>query len=110
MISKRFFLSIFILSILSISCSKEEAERLECESQDISYLIINNESDNPYDIYLNGNLVMRMAGKSFVDDYELDAGSNTLRAEQVEGYLIYPTIVEETFVMSQCQTQNWVFP
>jgi len=102
-------MSILTLFIIS-SCTKESAEKLECESENIGYITITNTSDNPYNVYVNGTYVFRLQGNTFEDDYEVSVGTHTLKAEQVSGYLIYPTIRETTTIIVQCEKQSWVFP
>lgn len=109
MIKKLSFILICIVVTL-FSCSKEDAERLECETEDIGYVTITNTSDNPYDVYLDGGFVFRLSGNTFTDSYELNAGSHVLKAEQVSGYVIYPTIRETTVFINYCDKKSWVFP
>jgi len=106
------FISLFaaVLLFLIASCTKEDAEKLECETENIGYVTITSTSDNPYDVYVDGSFEFRLQGNTFVDDYELSAGTHTLKAEQVSGYLIYPTIKEVTISMSHCDKKSWVFP
>ncbi len=100
---------LFVILLL-ISCSKEEAEKLECETENIGYITMTCTSDNPYNIYIDGVYTFQMAGNTFRDDHELSAGTHSLRAEQESGYLIYPTIREIDLTIGQCEKRSWVFP
>jgi len=99
-----------LLLLTFLSCTKEQAEQLECESEDIGYVTITSTSDNPYDVYLDGELIFRLQGNSFKDDYEISTGTHILKTEQVSGYILYPTVREKEIVIAQCEKQSWVFP
>lgn len=102
---------IYSLVLFSVfSCTKEEAEKLECETENIGYITITCTSDNPYNVYIDGVFEFQLPGNTFRDDYEVSAGTHTLKAEQVSGYILYPTIREITVSISHCDKRSWVFP
>jgi hypothetical protein len=107
---KLIILVVFSLIIVITSCTKEDAEKLECEIENIGYIIITNTSDNPYNVYIDDVFVFQLEGHTFKDDYEVSQGSHMFRAEQVSGYLFFPTIRENTDYISHCQKISWVFP
>ena len=104
-----FFLSIAALITL-FSCSKEKVEKRECESQNIGYITITNTSDNPYNIYIDGIFKFQLSGNTFEDDYEVNSGTHVFKAKQVSGYILYPTVVEITTYIGQCEKKSWVVP
>lgn len=102
-------LLVITLSVFS-SCTKEDAEQIECEGENIGYLTITNTSENPYKIYIDGTLTFTLDGNTFIDDHKISVGVHKLKAEQESGFLFYPTIVEETFSFGQCEKLGWVIP
>lgn len=92
------------------SCSKDDAEKMECERDNVGYITITNTSDNPYNVYLDNTYVFKLQGNTFKDDYAVSAGSHTFKAEQVSGYVLYPTVKEGTLTVAQCDKISWVFP
>lgn len=105
-----FMLSSILFGTILTSCTKEDVEQMECESQDIGYVTITNTSENPYKVSIDGSFVFNLEGNTFKDDYELSSGSHTFKAEQISGYLVYPTVREATEDIGQCDKKSWVFP
>ncbi|MBK8442071.1 MAG: hypothetical protein IPL35_01060 [Sphingobacteriales bacterium] len=68
-----------------------------------------NTSDNPYNLFIDGTFKKQMSGNTEIV-YELEKGVHTAKAEQVSGYVFYPTIVNKNFTLSSCQEQGWIFP
>jgi len=104
------FFAFYTFFIVLSSCTKEEAEKLECETENIGYVTMTCTSDNPYNIYIDGVYAFQIAGNSFRDRHELSVGTHTLKAEQESGYLLYPTVRETTLTIGQCEKRSWVFP
>lgn len=79
-------LGIFML-IAAFSCKKETVA--PPEPKGIISLV--NNSQNPYDVYVNGALVVNdMPGNSW-KDITKPTGTYSVRVVQVSGYLVYPT-------------------
>ena len=102
--------SLLLVGTIMTSCTKEESEQIECESEDIGYMTITNTSENPYKVSIDGVFAFSLEGNTFKDDYELSSGYHGFKAEQISGYLIYPTVVEFNQTIVQCEKRSWVFP
>ena len=74
-------------------------------------LIIRNNSDNPFEITIDGKSVKELSGNSSFK-ISLSAGSHDLRAVQVEGtYTLYPSIyVERMNLTKKDYDWSWTFP
>ncbi|MCB9282938.1 MAG: hypothetical protein H6563_02605 [Lewinellaceae bacterium] len=101
--SKILFLSFFILTaLLTTACQKEE----ECLTGKVRFT---NTSSNPYNLFIDGSFEIQMPGNSF-RELDLLEGQHAARVEQVSGYILYPTIVNQTLNVFGCQEIEWVFP
>lgn len=58
-------------------------------------LIIYNNSDNPYKLYVNGTFLKNQNGNSNVT-LKKNPGIYTIRAVQISGYVLYPTDVSRS--------------
>lgn len=96
-------ISLFFLStLLSTSCNQED----DCFMGTVRFT---NTSNNPYRIYLNGDYEMQLPGNTFTE-IELIEGSYNLKAEQVSGYILYPTVKQTELHIFGCDEKEWVFP
>lgn len=94
---------VFICSIiLFCSCSKED----DCLSGTVRF---SNTSDNPYNLFIDGTFQQEIPGNTFIE-LDLLEGQHSATAEQVSGYLLFPTIRETTLNVFGCQEIGWVFP
>jgi hypothetical protein len=106
-------LAILFSAILLISsCAKNDADNQpDCERNNYGYLTVSNSSNNPYDVYVSGLFVRRVQGNSVVQNIVVYQGNGiTLRAEQVSGYVFYPTIVTTSGNFIECSTYSWQIP
>ncbi len=96
--------SLIIISciILLCSCNKED----ECLDATVRFT---NTSDHPYNLFIDGAFQKEITGNSF---FELDLleGEHSARAEQVSGFILFPTVKETTLNVFGCQEVGWVFP
>ena len=98
-----FFIMLFALILLLISsCSKDEP----CLTGTIRFTNI---SSNPYNVYINGSYETRISGKTS-QELTLFEGRQSVRVEQVSGFLLFPTVVNENLSVFGCQETSWVFP
>ena len=105
-----FYLFPLLVLFVFSSCSKEAAEKMECETLKIGYVTITNTSVNPYKIYIDGDLKFELSGNTFRDDVKVSAGFHTFKAVQVDGYVLFPTVRETTFSTWICEKRSWVIP
>lgn len=80
-----------------------------CQTNNTATVNFNNSSSNPYYCYINGANRGTVSGNSS-RDFTVSAGANALKAEQVSGYLLYPTVVNRSANPSACSTYNFNFP
>lgn len=91
---------LFVL-VLFFSCKKEEC--LE------GTVRLSNNSNNPYEVYIDGQFVQVIAGKSFVE-YPLREGNRVIRVVQQSGFILFPTDVKNTIAVFGCMEHEWIFP
>ena len=107
-ITRLLFLLFIFLTFYS--CTKEDAEQIECENQNIGYVDINNTSDDLYSVEIDGNFAFSLSGNTFNNDYELSAGSHVIVATQQTGFLLWPTVKTSNLSVQQCEHYSVVFP
>jgi hypothetical protein len=91
-----------LLSFAIISCTREDS----CLTGKVRF---NNLSSNPYNLYVDGIFKDKISGSTF-KDYDLPAGDHVAKAEQVSGYLLYPTIRNWDFNLTGCADTLFSFP
>lgn len=103
---------LFITLVLStlFSCQKDESFAERCYEEQIGFFTITNQSTNPYDVWIDGQLVGRLDGQKFISDYEVAAGTHSVYVKQVSGYLLFPTEITKSFTLTACQELGFVFP
>ena len=101
---KIIYLSFLLFTFLFISSCKKDI--IVCPTGKIR---ISSNSTNPYNIYINGAFKVKLEGNKSVD-YDLPEGEYTLKAEQISGYLLYPTIKTEKISIFGCKEVQWIFP
>jgi hypothetical protein len=73
-------------------------------------LLFTNTSSNPYNVYVNGIYFGSVSGKTSKSVTVNEGNSVTLKAEQVSGYVFYPTIKTSTTNFVRCSSYSWQFP
>lgn len=106
MIKIKALITAIIISAL-FSCEKES----ECEAEKISTITISNSSPHPYDFYVDDVHQIRLGGNQISQEITINEGnSRKLYAEQVSGYLIYPTTKTNYFNVLRCSDYSWQIP
>ena len=82
---------------------------LGCTKDDTGTLKIRNNSTDTYKISINGASKGEFSSKEWRNFY-LDAGSYTLKAEQVTGFILFPTIKNGQINLSSGESLEWSFP
>jgi hypothetical protein len=108
---KRLFsLSLFVTTVYSLSaCNKNDEITNPSPSATEGVLRCTNTSSNSYTVYLDGIYVSSLPGKTF-EEYKKKAGTYTVKAEQNEGYILYPTIVERNILITANSQVEFIFP
>jgi len=107
---KQLFTAFMLLAITFYGCEKESNNNDDanpiCTSGELT---ISNSSSNPYSIKVNGLYKAIVQGGS-VNEFSINVGFHSLKAEQVSGYVLYPTIVESTVTIEGCEKYAWQIP
>lgn len=103
-------LYMLIFALFMSSCS--ESEKLEpCEVNRTGTITVSNSSSNPYNVYVDGVFKIQLAGGSISQKITISEGNGRqLYAEQVSGYLFYPTTKTSTFNVVRCTDYSWQIP
>lgn len=100
-----------IISITIVNSCKKETTKPTCETDKYATITISNSSTNPYNIYIDGVFKMQLNGGSISTEIKINEGnSRKLYAEQVSGYLLYPTKKTEYFNVLRCSDYGWQIP
>lgn len=99
---KKLISPLLLIVTLFTNCEKEP----ECTTGTVRFTCT---SANPYDVFIDGKYEFQIPGNSFTER-DLPEGNRQLKAVQVSGYLVYPTIKEYTMSVFGCQEHEWIFP
>ncbi len=100
----RYLLAAAVLFVTA--CTKDETTKDNCTEGTIRFT---NNSNNTYRVYINGALKDVIPGKKF-NEFKLPKGVYGLKAEQSEGYVLYPTIRTTDVSIKGCDEHEFVFP
>lgn len=102
------FFTLLLLTSLLYGCEKIKPV---CEVNKTGTITISNSSSNPYDIYIDDGYKMTLGGNEISNEIIIDEGNNRkLYAEQVSGYLLYPTKRTDHFNVVRCSGYSWQIP
>lgn len=105
--------AVVLLPILFSACIKENTEpaKAECELKKYGSITVSNNSKNPYDVYIDGVVVIQLAGGTISTPIKINEGNGRkLYAKQVSGYLLYPTEKSADFNVISCSDYSWQIP
>lgn len=80
-----------------------------CTKDDTGTVRFSNNSSNPYELFINGESKGEFGGLTW-RNFDLDAGSYTLKATQVSGYILFPTVKEGQITLKAGESLEWSFP
>jgi hypothetical protein len=99
-----------MLLVFMSSCSKSETLK-PCEVDKTGTIIVSNSSSNPYNVYVDGAFKLQLAGGTISQKITLTEGNGRqLYAEQVSGFLFYPTTKTTNFNVVRCTDYSWQIP
>ncbi len=109
---KKLFFLLFLLSIgIFQSCDSSNDNLEPCEVNKTGTLTISNSSSNPYDVYIDNVFKGRLAGGTISQKITVDEGNGRVfYAEQVSGYLLFPTTKTSTTNIIRCNDYTWQIP
>lgn len=102
---KKFTLFCLCLTLVIIGCDVPQ----QAASCNVGKIRITNNSKNPYKLFIDGKLIAKINGNSYLD-FDLLEGSHLFNSEQVSGYAIYPTKKSATIAIYGCKYSEWAFP
>ncbi|HRD82098.1 MAG TPA: hypothetical protein PLL53_15170 [Saprospiraceae bacterium] len=80
-----------------------------CDKEEIGSVKFSNTSTNPYQLIINGESRGEFSGGSW-RIFELKAGYYELRAEQVSGFILFPTVKTGEIWVKDGDYLEWSFP
>lgn len=92
------FSLIFTIALL-MGCTKDETGTVRFK----------NNSSNPYELFINGESKGEFSGGTWRNFY-LDPGVYTLKAEQVSGFVLFPTVKNGQITVESGESLEWSFP
>jgi hypothetical protein len=95
-----------------LSCGKEEDTRPDCQKQSVSYLVVSNNSQHPYDIYIGNTYKMRVEPRTVTAQIPITkTPSKTLiEARQASGYTTTPKTIEFLEYLTICSAYSIQIP
>lgn len=99
---------IALLAALALSlgsCSKNDISNSTTSGK----IRFSNTSDNPYEIFISGSSQGTLSGNKF-KSFVKDKGPYTLKAKQLSGYVLYPTVRELDIDLEAGKEIEFVFP
>jgi hypothetical protein len=107
---KTFFL-IGVDKVSHANSMNEASNKKPCEENRTGSIVIQNNSNNPYDIYIDGVYKIRIAGRGISEGLAINEGDNhKLYAKQVSGFAMYPTEKTKYLNCIRCSSYNWQIP
>jgi len=97
---------LLLAATATLAACEKDSKNSSCATGKIR---ITNTSKNPYNVYVNGNYKTQMQGGTF-SEYDYPKGHYAMKAEQVSGYVLYPTVATATIDISGCDSKEFVFP
>lgn len=101
---KKLFILLSIATLLFIGCEKDETE--SCTKAKARFTCTSN---NPYNLYIDGVFEKSIPGSSYYEIY-LTAGFHYWKLEQASGYILYPTVINDSKTVIGCSDFEYVFP
>lgn len=80
-----------------------------CSKDDTGTVRFTNNSTDTYRLFINGESKGEFGSREWKNFY-LDAGFYTLKAEQVNGFILFPTVKNGQITVSSGDNLQWSFP
>jgi len=103
-----------LLSLSILSCKKDDDDANSpsvptCQTLNTCKINFISNSSNPYNVYVNNVFKFQLAGNTS-KEIEVTSLTPTLKAVQVSGYILLPTIKEEQVLVESCKSYFWTLP
>ena len=98
-------------AILFAFCAKDEPAVADCEVKKTGNLIVSNSSSDSYRIFVRGVDKGILEGKKILTIENIAEGNSVaVKAEQVTGFIFFPTIKEGSVNVLRCSNYSWQIP
>ncbi|MEZ0610426.1 hypothetical protein ACAW74_18070 [Fibrella sp. WM1] len=119
-----YYTAVFSLVMLVTGCKKQAVDPVStgsggnpvntttepCKRDSFGWFRFSNNSNNPYDVYINNVFWGRVSAKTVTSQAKANVGPYKLYAKQVSGYVLYATERETTAAITSCSEYTWQFP
>ncbi len=105
----KIIISLATILIFLVSC-KKDTDPVSCEESKNAELIISNSSSDPYDIYIDGNLIYRLHGFMTTEGLTITEGEREAKVIQVSGFEDNPLEFVNPIDAIRCEKYIWVIP
>lgn len=109
--------TIALLTLLAFTGCKKDDDKPDtptvaaCESGNFGFITISCTSTNPYEIRVDNVIYDTVPGNNILQDMQLLQGNGRhLKATQVSGFILFPTVVESSFNVIRCSHYSWQIP
>jgi hypothetical protein len=107
-IMKKLVLFLAFALAFSFGCKKDNLQ--DCEVNKTGSLKVLNYSQNPYKIFVDGVFWGNVAGNSNILIDVVGAGIKDIKAEQISGFILFPTTFQNNVTITSCNTMEFYFP
>jgi|GEM_PF-3092648 len=77
----------------------------DCQEYNYGWIKVHNTHDSNYRVYINGVYKGNVSGYGYTASFQYNSGTNaTIYAEQIDGYILYPSEFTSYGTVLQCQT------
>ncbi|NLB64051.1 MAG: hypothetical protein GX801_08100 [Fibrobacter sp.] len=102
------FISIlFLLALSSCEITVVDNSTRDCETYGYGYVTVDNKTSDPYDVYLDGYREFTIQGRTS-KEIEVDEGTAYFEAEQLSGYLLWPTEIDKRINVKACSEYDFI--
>lgn len=121
---KKLILLCIVMSLMTAACKKDDNGDscncdtdhtcinnicvLKCDAENWGEIFVSNLQEDPYSFYINGAYKGQVSAYGYLLFQKQASGAVVLKAEQVSGYLFYPTIYENSLNVNDCNRLTWI--
>lgn len=107
------FICMVAMATLFAGCDKDQLKdqddlRPACEKNNTGTLMLRSLQDDHYELFIDG-VSRGSIAPGATATIDLSAGYHALRTEQINGWLFFPTIFDDSVVIGQCQLHQKTF-
>lgn len=107
------FICMVAMAAMFAGCSKEQLKDQDdlipaCEQNNTGTLMLQSLQSDHYELFIDG-VSRGSIAPGATATIDLSVGYHALRTEQINGWLVYPTIFTGSVVVGQCQVHHDTF-